>query len=204
MQTPFVHFGDTFIAYLVVLAELLFVGILFIYFAERGKVKSKTYNFISRHSLLLAFLASLAATCGSLFYSDIAGYEPCKFCWFQRIFMYPQVFILGIALIRKDLAIWRYSLTLSIIGALIAVNHVILQWTGTSIIPCSAVGQSVSCSKVFVTHFGYMTIPLMALSAFAVMIIAMIFLREREKYQVSENSTPSAYVKITEQVIIND
>ena len=44
---------------------------------------------ISAHGLLFAFVVVATATLGSLFYSEIAGFEPCKLCWFQRIFMYP-------------------------------------------------------------------------------------------------------------------
>lgn len=152
-----------------VLIALYIVGLLI----RKTHPDSGFVRALSDNGFVLAFLVSLVATLGSLYYSDIRGFEPCKFCWFQRIFMYPQVLLLGLALWRKEYWMKFYSLVLSVIGGLIALNHYILQVTGTSIFPCSAVGQSVSCSKVFVIHLGYITIPMMALSAFVLMILAL-------------------------------
>ncbi len=89
---------------------------------------------------------------------------------------------------KKDKNIYKYVLPLAIMGALIALNHYYLQLTGTSILPCSAIGQSVSCSKVFVLSYGYITIPLMALTAFVGVIISMLFLRTGLKSDASTNS----------------
>ncbi len=127
-------------------------------------------DFFGKHALLLTFLIALTTTLGSLFYSDVAGYEPCKLCWYQRIFMYPQVIVLGIALMMRDAKARVYSVTLSSIGALIAGYHYLLQLGIAPNIPCSAVGYSVSCAKNFVMNFGYITIPLMSLTAFALIL----------------------------------
>jgi disulfide bond formation protein DsbB len=42
------------------------------------------------------------ATLGSLYYSEVADFPPCRLCWYQRIAMYPLVPILGIAAARRD------------------------------------------------------------------------------------------------------
>jgi disulfide bond formation protein DsbB len=172
------HTINILLSSLTVVAQLMVVVLVIVYYRDRNK-PTAFFHFVSNKGMLLAFIVSLIAMLGSLTYSDILHYEPCKFCWFQRIFMYPQVFLLGIALWKKDQSVIKYSLTLSIIGALIAANHYLLQMTGTSVLPCSTVGQSVSCNKVFVLHFGYITIPLMALSAFLLIIISMMFARKR-------------------------
>lgn len=128
------------------------------------------------------FAIALIATLGSLFYSEIAGYNPCTFCWYQRIFMYPQIVLLGLAFWIKDQKIYWYSLGLSIIGFLLAFYHYLLQLGVVQSSSCSAVGYSESCSKVFVLQFGYITIPLMAVTAFAMMILVSAFMVYREKY----------------------
>lgn len=133
--------------------------------------------FISKNALLSAFLVALIATSGSLFYSEIAGYEPCKLCWFQRIFMYPQVILLGLALWKKDYGIKFYGIVLSSIGAVIAGYHYLLQLGVAPALPCAAVGYSVACSQRFVLQFGYITIPMMALTAF---LLIIIFLAARD------------------------
>lgn len=165
---------------LTVLAQVLVVSLLIVYIKNRKNPASPLFSFIAKRGILLAFIASSLAMIGSLIYSDILGYEPCKFCWFQRIAMYPQVLLLAIALFKRDYAFSTYSIALSAVGAVISLNHYILQLTGTSILPCSAVGYSVSCSKVFVLRLGYITLPLMAFSAFTLMIIAMMYARTQK------------------------
>jgi|SRR3989338_631024 len=135
-------------------------------------------NFFIKHSFLFSFIIALTATAGSLFYSEIAHYEPCKLCWFQRIFMYPQTIILFMALKRKDGNIRLYILAMSVIGALIAGYHYLLQ-LGVFHGDCAAVGYSVSCSQRFVLQFGYLTIPLMALTAFVLISILMGIQRKK-------------------------
>jgi disulfide bond formation protein DsbB len=124
-------------------------------------------EFLRGRETLLAFVVALVATAGSLVYSDVIGYEPCKLCWFQRIFMYPLVILFGVALLKKDSRIADYALALAIPGALIAAYHYLLQLGIAPSLPCSAVGYSAECSSRFVLQFGYITIPLMAFSAFA-------------------------------------
>lgn len=132
------------------------------------------FNFVGKNGIALAFAATLAATLGSLSYSEIIGYEPCKLCWFQRIFMYPQVILLGIALWKKDSREALYCLVLSVAGAAIAGYHYLMQVGIAPSLPCSALGYSVSCSQRFVMQFGYITIPMMSLTAFALMIIFLL------------------------------
>ncbi|OGY68707.1 MAG: hypothetical protein A3B94_01990 [Candidatus Jacksonbacteria bacterium RIFCSPHIGHO2_02_FULL_43_10] len=111
---------------------------------------------------------------GSLFYSEIAGYEPCQLCWWQRILMYPQVILLGVAWLKEDQGIVLYSIALSSLGALIAGYNYLLQIGFVPSIGCSAVGYSINCSQRFVMQFGYITIPMMALTAFLLIISFMI------------------------------
>ncbi len=153
------------------------LGILFFFFAEK-KAVAKFLSFFAKNYLKLALTVALTATLGSLFFSEIAGFTPCKLCWFERIFMYPQVVLLGIAMWKKDTKIWIYSLSLSIIGAFISFYHYLLQ---IGVLPegsCDAVGRSVSCSKVFTMTFGYITIPLMAGTAFVLLICLAITARK--------------------------
>jgi hypothetical protein len=88
--------------------------------------------------------------------------------------MYPQTILLAIALCKKNgmLAIYN-NLVLSILDAVIAGCHYLLQIGAAPELPCSAVGYSASCSQRFVMQFGYITIPMMAFTAFSLIIIFM-------------------------------
>ncbi|MCR4328271.1 MAG: disulfide oxidoreductase [Patescibacteria group bacterium] len=158
------------IAVVLIVAEMLFPGA---FPWLRTVVKKK--------ALWIAFSAAVIATLGSLTYSDIIGYEPCKLCWFQRIFMYPQVILLGIALFKKEKAILDYSLSLAVIGGIIAAYHYLLQVGVAPAVPCSAVGYSAACSQRFVLQYGYITIPMMAVSAFALIIVSLVMARMRKE-----------------------
>jgi disulfide bond formation protein DsbB len=131
-------------------------------------------NLFGRYALWAGFIVALTATSGSLFYSEVAGFTPCIFCWYQRIMMYPQVIIFGLALWKKDFHIVDYPLALSVVGALLAGYHYWMQFAANPLSPCSAIGFSVSCSQRFVTTLGYITIPMMALSAFLLIGLTML------------------------------
>lgn len=162
------------LAVLTVLAQVFIIlAVLYLVFLK-GKHQF-VENFLTKHGLLFAFTTALVATLGSLFYSEIAGFEPCTLCWYQRIFMYPQVFLFGLALWKKDRGIVDYSLLLSGIGFLIAGYHYLMQVGIISSLPCPAIGYSVNCVKLFVIQFGYITLPLMSLTAFALIIVLLIF-----------------------------
>lgn len=169
----FVSFINIFWSSLTVIADILIVILIIAVFSPKLS-KSGFVQFFEKKSLFIALLVSFLATVGSLIYSDIIGYEPCKLCWFQRIFMYPQVIIFGIALLRRDMMIKIYGIALSGIGAIIALFHYVGQigWNPFGL-ECLALGYSASCAKNFVLQFGYVTIPMMALSAFILILMTL-------------------------------
>lgn len=131
------------------------------------------FNFFKDKAILIAFLISLSATLISLFYSDVLGYEPCKLCWIQRIFIYPQVIIFGLALYKKDKNVMLYGIALSIIGAVVAFYHNMIQLGFKSPFPCSALGDAVSCTQNYVLEFGYITIPMMSFTVFVLIVVTL-------------------------------
>lgn len=136
---------------------------------------------LNKNGLFFAFIVSLTATLGSLYFSEIAHFEPCKLCWLQRIFMYPLPIILGTAIYKNLKEVENFVLPLSLIGGVIAIYHYYFQISGNPLIPCSTVGFSVSCSERFFTEFGYITIPFMSLTAFILITIGMLFAKASSK-----------------------
>lgn len=170
-----------------ILATLtLFGGIavaIFFIFAIYEKLSRKNLwfmndirTFTKEHALLLAFIVAFIATSGSLFYSEILGYIPCKLCWIQRIFMYPLVILLGIAVLKRDIRIKRYVVLLSIIGGIIAVYHYIIQRLEYAN-ACFA-NSAVPCIVKYTFKYGYITIPMMALTAFVLIILILNIKKE--------------------------
>lgn len=171
-------FSETFSTVFAILTIFAQVAVVFgiIYFF----ILKKNWKFVSKNAIAISFVFALSATLGSLVYSDVIGFDPCKLCWLQRIFMYPMAVILGIALLVKDKKAWAYSLGLSSIGILISIYHYYLQLGGGGFTKCSVVGQSASCSERTVWEFGYISIPMMALSAFAVLIVLALIAKKYE------------------------
>ena len=139
------------------------------------KVLKGVNKILLKYSFHLALIVSLTATLGSLYFSEIAGYEPCKLCWYQRILMYPQVLLLSVSILRREFFIKWHLTGLSILGAVIAAYHYYLQWGGNPLVPCSTVGYSVDCAKTFILEFGFISIPFMALTAFLLITLLMLF-----------------------------
>lgn len=164
-------FANIFWGVLVMVAQILSVALIIAHVSPRFR-ESSFGRFFKERGLLVAFVVSFLATAGSLIYSDVIGYAPCKLCWFQRICMYPQVILMGVAYFRKESFMKLYGLILSIFGAAIALYHYIGQ-LGLTPLPCSAVGISVSCSERFVMEFGYITIPMMAFAAFVLIALTL-------------------------------
>lgn len=130
---------------------------------------------VSEQAIWLAWLMALVATLGSLYFSEVAHYEPCKFCWFQRIGMYPMALILGIAAFRKDTSIYRYAIPMTVIGGTISIYHYLIQhFPDLSAGSCSATAP---CTAAWVWKFGFVSIPFMALACFAAIAALLLISR---------------------------
>ena len=128
-------------------------------------------------ALPFAFLIALASVVGSLYYSEIAGYEPCVLCWYQRIAMYPLVLLLGMTWYRREgVLLAPYACMLAGLGGFVALYQYLLQF---GLVPevCSVAAES--CTKLFVMTFGYVSLPLMSLTAFA-LIFASLWVAARK------------------------
>jgi disulfide bond formation protein DsbB len=130
----------------------------------------KWKSIVRENGLHLSWLVATVATVGSLYFSEVLGYLPCKLCWYQRILMYPLVIILGIAAVRKDHKVFLYVLPLSVWGAGISLYHYLMQktpWFKTGAAACGLV----PCDVDYIDWFGFVTIPFLALVAFILITI---------------------------------
>ena len=123
-------------------------------------------------SIWLAWLVVLAATVGSLYYSEVAGFEPCSLCWYQRIAMYPLLVILLVGAVTRDRFVARYALPLTIAGGALALYNYFVQLFPGIEVACST---EVSCSVIDVEAFGWLTLPLMSLVGFAAVSAGVLY-----------------------------
>ncbi len=129
--------------------------------------------------IFLAFLVSLVATFGSLFFSEIMNFIPCSLCWYQRIFMYPLVFLFAINLLFPDDKIFKYSFPLVFIGLIISIYHNLLMF---KIIPekLSPCISGVPCSVDYINWFSFITIPLLSFFSYTTIFILLIMYRKEK------------------------
>lgn len=130
--------------------------------------KNRFAYWVGKHALSLGLFAAAVAVAGSLFYSNVIGFPPCVLCLWQRIAIYPLLVLFIVAIRKGDRGVFEYVLPLSLIAFLLAAYHSYVQWGGNPLIPCDA---TASCSKLYVSAFGYVTIPTMSLTIALAMIL---------------------------------
>jgi disulfide bond formation protein DsbB len=124
-------------------------------------------------ALWLAWLVAAVATAGSLIYSEVVHFIPCRLCWYQRIAMYPLAIILLVGAIRREVVVRYYALPLALIGLGISIYHYVIQMypslEGGSCDPTNP------CSARYVEEFGFVSIPFMAGAGFIVIAVLLMF-----------------------------
>lgn len=137
-------------------------------------MEPKPNNFIQTNGLFLAFAIAFVSIAGSLYFSEVLGYIPCKLCWFQRITMYPLTIILGIAAAKKDIKQIYYVLPFTVIGMLIGIYHYLIQ-KGFITTDDTFCGR-IPCTGQYINWFGFVTIPLLSLTAHTLIFVICLLL----------------------------
>ena len=122
------------------------------------------------YELWAAFVVAAIATGGSLFFSEIAHFIPCELCWFQRICMYPLSIVTLLAALAGDHRVARYLLPLPLVGAGVSVYHLLVENDVVKQAQGCLISAPGGCATTWINEFGFMTIPTLALGAFALLI----------------------------------
>jgi disulfide bond formation protein DsbB len=130
--------------------------------------------------MFVVWIVSLMATFGSLFFSEVMRLPPCVLCWYQRICMYPLVAVSTVGLLGRDTGSSRYAWPLAASGLAVAVYHNLLYYglIPDSITPCT---QGVSCTTRQIEWLGFITIPLLSLTAFVIIVVSLLAFRQGSK-----------------------
>jgi disulfide bond formation protein DsbB len=120
-----------------------------------------------------AWLIASASALGALFFSEIMQLPPCSLCWYQRTLMFPLVVILPMGLFPFDQKVVRYALPLAVVGWLLAAFQMLLVAgiVPEKLEPCT---QGVPCSETVIEWFGFVTIPLLSVTAFSAIIALLV------------------------------
>ena len=107
--------------------QIVMIAIIVWFFVVKNKTTDLYLKFISRNAYLVSFLITMCGLILSLVYSDIIGYVPCTLCWYQRVLLYPEVLLLGLALWKEDRTITDYIIALSGLGLIISIYQKYLE-----------------------------------------------------------------------------
>lgn len=166
MSSDAVLFYSTLVA-LLALACLVATAGLLVFRLVRGPEASRL---LGDKAIWIAFLVALVATVGSLIYSEVIHFVPCRLCWFQRIAMYPLAIVLLVGGLRGERQVKFYALPLALIGLAISIYHYLIQTFPN--LEGGACDPANPCSAKYVDIFGFISIPFMAGSGF--MVIAVL------------------------------
>lgn len=169
MSSDAIYLYSTVVALLALVALLAAAGLL-AYRLIRG---SDAGNLLGAKAIWLAWIVALVATVGSLIYSEVIHFVPCRLCWFQRIAMYPMAIVLLVGAIRREYQVKYYTLPLALIGLGISIYHYIIQRLPS--LESGACDPDNPCSAVFVDIFGFISIPFMAGAGFIVIAVLLGF-----------------------------
>ena len=153
-------------------AALLVVGLLALV-RVRGPLRALR-SAVEGYELWLAFLVASIATGGSLFFSEIAHFVPCELCWYQRICMYPLSITILLAALFDDPRAARYLLPLPVAGAGVSVYHLLVENGVVREAQSCKFSAPGGCATKWINEFGYVTIPTLALTAFALLFAFLL------------------------------
>jgi disulfide bond formation protein DsbB len=185
-------FVSTILAAAAVVVQALLVVFLVLaltaLFSERARrVLAEIRDSLVGYEVWIAWGFALVATLGSLFFSEVSQFIPCRLCWFQRIGMYPLSVLLLMAAWRRDTRGGAlYGLPPAVFGAVVAVYHIYIENHPEAETASCKIGAP--CATKWIDKLGYITIPTLALTAFLAIIVLLSMALSRSRSRVIAQS----------------
>lgn len=172
--------ADTFFTALTLLADAAVVGAMVLgltRFVPAGRrLGDAVVDAVGPSARRIAGLVAVVATLGSLYYSEVAHYTPCRLCWYQRICMYPLAVVLLVGLVRRDRGGRAYAWPFVIVGVPLSTYHWLVERVDL-FERTSACSDTAPCSVPWFQTLGFVTLAFMAASAF--LLVGVLLLVER-------------------------
>ena len=142
---------------------------------------TKANNFlleVKKIAIPLAALITTTSMLGSLYFSEIVNYKPCRLCWYQRAAMYPLAIFLIVAVFKKFKFTKIVVAVLTLVGGSISTYHWFLErFPNLDAGVCDA---KLPCEFVWFESFGFVTLSFMVFTAFFTTIV-LVTIPEMEK-----------------------
>ncbi|MET0145153.1 MAG: disulfide bond formation protein B [Ilumatobacteraceae bacterium] len=141
--------------------------------ARRGGPARRLVDVVDDSALWLAFVVAGSSMAGSLYFSEVADFVPCRLCWYQRVAMYSSAVILLVAAIRRDRSVRWYVGPLAGLGALVSSYHYLIEWK-PELEGGGACGVEASCTDIWFRELGFVTLAFMALCGFLAILVLVV------------------------------
>jgi disulfide bond formation protein DsbB len=160
----------------VLLVMFLLLAVLALFWSPARRLLAGIRDMFGGNALWIAWGVAALATAGSMFFSEVSHFVPCRLCWFQRIAMYPLAVVLLVGALRKEArtTFW-YAFVMPLVGAGVSIYHLYIEAHPEAESAGCKIG--VPCSVKWVDEFGYVTLPMMALTAFAAIFVLLLLAR---------------------------
>lgn len=137
-----------------------------------SKSSSAIMRTVSESALVLAAIVAVGATLGSLYFSEVAHFTPCKLCWWQRVAMFPLSIVLSIAALKRDRGVRWYVLPVAALGLCVSVYHYTIEWFPT--LEKTSCALEAPCTQVWFRAFGFSSLAFMAGCGFIAIITLLL------------------------------
>ena len=170
------HAVTLYFALLAVVAQIFVLAMIVLAVGARWspgvrRVRDEARQALRPQAVGWAVVVAAVCTLGSLYLSEVAHFTPCRLCWYQRAAMYPLVPLLAVGAWTRSRALRLVAAVVATGGAAISCWHILIERYPT--LESGSCDPNNPCSLVWVKHLGYLTIPTMALSGFA-LILALL------------------------------
>ena len=114
--------AERFLSLLALLAGVIAVAVVVLRVVPAGRA---TLSQLAPASRWLAFAIAATAMAGSLYFSEVHEFEPCKLCWYQRIAMFSSAIVLLVAALRRDRNARWYVVPLAGAGIVVSIYSLV-------------------------------------------------------------------------------
>lgn len=115
--------------------------------------------------LYIIWLIALSGFFLSIYFGEVAHFEPCRLCWYQRMALFPLVLLLGLGVYRSDFGVLPYTIVFALLGTLVASYHA-LQESFPLLQTTALCGEKGDCSEPVFLLFGFLTFPVLSAAGF--------------------------------------
>lgn len=179
------RFDNGMFAVLAIVAVVLAVGAFGIsFFSGSAAEPSRLQSIVGRGARPLAAAIASVAMLGSLYYSEVRHFEPCRWCWYQRVCWYPLALILVLSVIRRDGTARRYAWPLATVGLVIASYHHLIE-RYPDLTNESSCSLTVPCSAPYFRVWGQITIAAMSVMGFVSILLLLAVDRRWDRRLIS-------------------